>query len=124
MLCLFWSVPVLAFGWVLVGLPAVALGDRVLTISVWLLAAAGAATGVFIIFLFPLLNVASEMLHPKPGLTSQLALSESNMLGWLLFFAGLGAAGMMTYRWRLEGEIASQQAKKNSLKPTAVQPEE
>ena len=94
-----WSVPLFAAGWVLAGLPLIAIGNRVLKIPVIVLGILGAAAGCFVISLFPLWDWAMHLLHPVAGVRYGLDLRWSYLIGWPAYCAFLGAGGMIMYRW-------------------------
>jgi hypothetical protein len=63
----FWSMPYFAAGWVLAGIPVIAIGSRVLKIPVFVLGILGAAVGFFVILFFPLLDWTIHLLRPVAG---------------------------------------------------------
>jgi hypothetical protein len=66
---LFWSLPFFAVAWIVAGVPIVAAGNLVLRIPLILVALAGAAAGVFIVMLLPLVDSIKYLLWPTPGIS-------------------------------------------------------
>jgi hypothetical protein len=95
----FWSMPYFAAGWVLAGIPVIAIGSRVLKIPVFVLGILGAAVGFFVILFFPLLDWTIHLMRPVAGVRYGLDLRWSYLIGWPGFCASLGAGGMIIYRW-------------------------
>jgi hypothetical protein len=94
-----WSVPFFAAGWILAGIPVVAIGSRVLKVPFFVLGILGAAVGFFMILFAPLLDWTMHLLHPVAGVRYGFALHWSYLIGWPGFCASLGAGGMIMYRW-------------------------
>ena len=91
-----WSPPFFAVGWVLVGIPIIAMGNRILRIPPILLGIAGAIAGVFvIIFPFFVLAVISR------GTVNFAGWRWSSLKSWPAFGAGIGACAVILYRWLL-----------------------
>jgi hypothetical protein len=99
LLFFFWSVPFFAAGWILAGIPIIAMGSRILKIPVFVLGILGAAVGFFVILFFPLLDWTIHLLRPVAGVRYGLDLRWSYLIGWPAFCAALGAGGMIIYRW-------------------------
>ncbi len=94
-----WSMPYFAAGWILAGIPVIAIGSRVLKIPFFVLGILGATVGFFVILFFPLLELTIHLLHPVAGVSYGLDLHWSYLAGWPGFCASLGAGGMILYRW-------------------------
>jgi hypothetical protein len=103
---LFWSLPFFAVAWVIAGAPIVAAGNLVLRIPVILVVLAGAAAGVLIIMLLPLVDWIRYLLWPTPGISRSIDLPWSYLKGWPAFCAALGAGGAALYRWLLSRVIS------------------
>jgi hypothetical protein len=96
---LFWSLPFFAVAWIVAGVPIVAAGNVVLRIPVILGVLAGAAAGVLIVMLLPLVDWIKYVLLPTPGIRRSISLPWSYLRGWPAFCAALGAGGAALYRW-------------------------
>lgn len=103
---LFWSLPFFAVAWIVAGVPIVAAGNVVLKIPVILVWVAGAAAGVFIVILLPLVDWIKYLLWPTPGISRSISLPWSYLKGWPAFCAALGAGGAALYRWLLSRVIS------------------
>ena len=103
---LFWSLPFFAVAWIVAGVPIVAAGNVVLKIPVILVWVAGAAAGVFIVMLLPLVDWIKYLLWPTPGISRSISLPWSYLKGWPAFCAALGAGGAALYRWLLSRVIS------------------
>ena len=101
LLFLLWSLPFFAVAWIVTGVPIVAAGNLVLRTPVILVVLAGAAAGVFVLLLLPLVEWIKFLLWPTPGISRSISLPWSYLKGWPAFCAGLGAAGTFLYRWLL-----------------------
>jgi hypothetical protein len=97
----FWSLPLFAVGWALVGIPIIAMGNQILRISKVFLGFAGAAAGVLIVLL-PTVVLSAISLG-----SGHFRLDWSYMKGWPVFGAGIGASGMILYSWLLSRAITS-----------------
>jgi hypothetical protein len=98
---LFWSLPFFAVAWAVAGVPIVAAGNLVLRIPVILVVLAGAAAGVFVLMLPPLVEWIKFLIWPTPGISRSISLPWSYWRGWPAFCAALGAGGAALYRWLL-----------------------
>ncbi|MEO8737370.1 MAG: hypothetical protein ABI380_12620 [Edaphobacter sp.] len=91
-----WSLPFFAVGWVLMGIPVIAMGNRILKIPKILLGIAGAVAAVLIILAlyFVLAVIAQGTVHLSKW-------SWSSQTGWPLFGFGsaIGASGAILYAW-------------------------
>lgn len=103
---LFWSLPFFAVAWIVAGVPIVAAGNLVLRIPVIPVVLAGAAAGVLIIMLLPLVDWIRYLLWPAPGISHSIDLPWSYLRGWPAFCAALGAGGAALYRWLLSRVIS------------------
>ena len=103
---LFWSLPFFAVAWIVAGVPIVAAGNVVLKIPAILVWVAGAAAGVFIVILLPLVDWIKYLLWPTPGISRSISLPWSYLKGWPAFCAALGAGGAALYRWLLSRVIS------------------
>lgn len=91
-----WSIPFFAAGWILVGLPVILLGDRVLRVPVLVMGVAGAAAGFLLMCLPFVLGALFLGLNGKFKMdwnSSEAKLTEIGI--------GLGACAMMLYRLML-----------------------
>jgi hypothetical protein len=104
---LIWSLPFFAVAWIVTGVPIVAVGNLVLRIPVILVVLAGAAAGVFLLLLLPLVEWAKYLIWPTPGISRSISLPWSYLMGWPAFCAVLGAGGAVLYRWLLSRIIRS-----------------
>lgn len=104
-----WSLPIFAFGWVLVGIPMIAIGNRILRIPTILLGIAGAIAGGLVI-LFPFF-IVSMISH---GTISFAKWRWSSLNGWPAFGAGIGTSGVILYRWLLSREVSRASTKINT----------
>jgi hypothetical protein len=93
-----WSLPIFAFGWVLVGIPIIAMGNRILRVPKILLGITGAIAGG-LVMLFPTFDVTVISRISFAGLR------WSSLNGWPTFGAGIGASGVIIYSWLLSREI-------------------
>ena len=91
---LIWSPPFFAVGWLLVGIPIIAVGDRIFKIPKLLLGVAGAFGGL-LIFLLPWL-VTRVISHGRIDF-SELYLSLSALNGLPAFGAADGASAVVLY---------------------------
>src|ERR1700749_1255935 len=103
---LFWSLPFFAVAWIVAGVPIVAAGNVVLKIPVILVWVSGAAAGVFIVMLLPLVDWIKYLVWPTPGISGSISLPWSYLKGWPAFCAALGAGGAALYRWLLSRVIS------------------
>jgi hypothetical protein len=103
---LIWSLPFFAVAWIVTGVPIVAAGNLVLRIPVILVILAGAAAGVLVLFLLPLVDWVKYLIWPTPGISRSINLPWSYLMGWPAFCAALGAGGTFLYRWLLSRIIA------------------
>jgi hypothetical protein len=105
LLFLFWSVPFFVVAWIVTGLPVVAAGNLFLRVPVILVALAGAAAGVLVVSLLPLIKWIKYLIWPTPGESRYISLPWSYLMGWPAFCAALGAAGTVLYRSLLSRTI-------------------
>jgi hypothetical protein len=92
-----WSVPFFAVGWVLLGIPVIAMGTRILEHSHVVLGVSGAIAGLFIMLL------PTGWLIALDGI--QFKLDWSILRGWPSFGAAIGAGAMLLYRWLLSRAV-------------------
>lgn len=94
---LIWSTPLFIPGWVLVALPVVAVGERILRIPVIILALMGAISGLLIVVLpfFIVWMIAPGSKHFK------FEFQWAYFRGLPSLGAANGACGMTLYRWML-----------------------
>lgn len=92
-----WSLPFFAVGWALVGIPIIAMGNRILKIPKILLGAVGAAAGALIMLLPSLVFWALGSVNSP--------MNWAYLKGWPAFGAGIGASGVILYSWLLSREI-------------------
>ena len=104
---LIWSPPFFAVGWLLVGIPIIAIGERIFKIPKLLLGVA-AAFGGLLIFLLPWL-VTRVISHGRIDF-SELYLSLSALNGLPAFGAADGASSAMLYIWLLSRAVGQDQA--------------
>jgi hypothetical protein len=95
-----WSLPFFAVGWVLVGIPIIAMGNRILRIPKIFLGIAGAIAGAFVI-LFPIFVVSVI----SRGTVDFAGWRWSSLKSWPAFGAGIGACAVILYRWLLSRAI-------------------
>jgi hypothetical protein len=88
-----WSLPFFAAGWVAVGLPLVAMSDRILKIPRIILIIFGGIAGAIIMLFPPLIIWAFS------GGTEHFVFDRGYLLGWPAFGAAIGAATTMLYAW-------------------------
>jgi hypothetical protein len=105
LLFLIWSLPFFAVAWIVTGVPIIAAGNLILRIPVILVVLAGAAGGVFVLLLLPLIDWVKYLLWPTPGISRPINLPWSYLVGWPAFCAALGAGGTVLYRWLLSRAI-------------------
>jgi hypothetical protein len=98
LLFLIWSLPFFAVAWIVTGVPIIAAGNLVLRIPLILVVLAGAAAGVFVLLLLPLVEWVKYLIWPTPGISRSISLPWSYLVGWPAFCAALGAGGTMLYR--------------------------
>lgn len=92
----FWSVPFFVAGWILVGIPILAMGNRILKMPKIFLGIAGAVAGAFLIlFPFFVVSVISR------GTVDFTGWRWSSLKSGPAFGAGIGASGVILYRWLL-----------------------
>jgi hypothetical protein len=104
-----WSLPFLAVGWVLVGIPIIAMGNRILKIPKIFLGIVGAIAGAFII-LFPIFVVSVI----SRGTVDFAGWRWSSLKSWPAFGAAIGACAVSLYRWLLSREINRTSTKINT----------
>ena len=91
-----WSIPFFAVGWLLVGLPVILLGDRVLRVPVLVMGIAGAFAG-FLSYCLPFVVGASIL-----GSNGKFKMDWNSPKAVLLKIAiGIAACALMLYRWML-----------------------
>jgi len=95
----FWSLPLFAVGWMLVGIPIIAMGSRILRIPKLLLGIAGAIAGASVILLPTVIGWAISL-----G-TEHFVLNWTYLKGWPAFGAAIGAGGLTLYSWLFSREI-------------------
>jgi hypothetical protein len=89
-----WSLPFFAVGWILVAIPIIVMGNRILRIPKALLVVAGATAGVFVVLLpYLVLGASSGNQHFR--------LEWAYLKGLPAFGAGIGATGVILYGWIL-----------------------
>jgi hypothetical protein len=98
----FWSVPLFAMGWVLLGIPVIVMGTQILKLPRVVLGVSGAAVGIFIMLL-PVEIEWMISLGAKP-----FKLDWSILKGWPGFGAAIGAGGMLFYHWLLSRAVPSE----------------
>ena len=91
-----WSVPVFVFGWVLMGLPLIAMGDVVCRTPKMILGVAGAVAGIFS---HPASSGDPRVDRSQNEFAFCVDLARYGRLGRL--FAGIGATGTVLYGWLL-----------------------
>jgi hypothetical protein len=101
LLFLIWSLPFFAVAWVVAGVPIIAAGNLVVRIPLIVALLAGAAAGVLVLMLLPLLEWVKFLICPTPGVIRSIDLPRSYLMGWPAFCAALGAVGTIQYRWLL-----------------------
>ncbi len=100
-----WSVPFFAVGWILAGIPIIAMGVRILKIPKLLLGVAGAVAGL-LVMLLPVL----VMWVISPGDVNFTNLTKTKWT-WsdgdvlFVFAAGIGASATILYSWLLSRAI-------------------
>jgi len=104
----FWSVPFFVAGWVLVGIPLIAIGNRVLRMPKILLGLAGAVGGIFVMLLPALVLWVSSL-----G-AEHFSLDWVDLKGWPAFNAGIGAAAVIIYGWLLSRVVYRASSKVNT----------
>jgi hypothetical protein len=99
--CLFflWSVPFFVMGWVLLGIPVIAMGTQILKLPHVVLGVSGAAVGLFIMLLPIAWLIALGAI--------QFKFDPSILKSWPGFGAVVGAGGMLLYRWLLSLAVPS-----------------
>lgn len=100
-----WSLPFFAAGWVLVGIPIIAMGNRVLKIPKIFLGIAGA-----FLILFPIVIVSVI----SRGTVDFTGWRWSSLKSWPAFGAGIGASGVILYSWLVSREINRTSTKINT----------
>ena len=95
-----WSVPFFVVGWVLLGIPVIAMGTQILKLSYVIIGVSGAVVGLFIM----LLPAGWMIAHGS----IQFKLNWSILNGWPGFGAAIGAGGMLLYRWLLLRAVPSE----------------
>jgi hypothetical protein len=94
-----WSIPFFAVAWVLMGIPIIALGNRILRIPQILLAICGAAAGALVMH-FPTIGWAI-FLGKEQHVDWSVLREWSYWRGWPAFGAAIGAGVTIMYRWLL-----------------------
>lgn len=95
-----WSIPFFAAAWVVMGLPIIALGDRVLRVPQIVLGISGAAAGT-LVMVFPALVVWTISPGSGPHFHWSAFRDWSYWKGWPAFGAAIGAGTTILYRWLL-----------------------
>jgi hypothetical protein len=104
-----WSPPFFAVGLVLVGIPIIAMGNRILRIPTILFGIVGAIAGAFVtIFPFFVLAVISR------GTVNFAGWRWSSLKSWPAFGAGIGACAVILYRWLLSRAVYRANSKFNT----------
>jgi hypothetical protein len=93
-----WSVPFFVVGWILFGIPMIAMGTQILKLSPVVLGVSGAIAGFFIMFLPTGWMVVIGAI--------QFKLNWSMLNGWSGFGAIIGAGAMFFYRWLLPRAVS------------------
>ncbi len=91
----FWSLPFFAVGWVLVGIPIIVMGNRIVRVPKILLGVAGAIAGALIVLLPTL------VLWVTSRGAEHFKLDWDYWRGWPAFGAAIGASGVLVYSWLL-----------------------
>jgi hypothetical protein len=110
-----WSVPLFAVGWILLGIPVIAMGTQILKHSRVVLGLSGAIVG-FLIMLLPYEIV--WMITPG---AKQFKLDWSFFKGWPGFGAVIGAGAIFFYRWLLSRAVSCEATALSN--PTGPTPE-
>ena len=94
-----WSIPLFLVGWVLLGIPVVAMGDRIYQAPTIVLGIAGAIAGALVMFLPAMIiwTVSSGVEHFNIDLPY--------LKGWPSFGAAIGAGAAILYRWMLSSQL-------------------
>jgi len=106
---LIWSTPFFALGWVIVGVPLIALSNQLLWMPGFslILGISGALAGGMIM-LAP--AALARWLSPQ---THFVPFSVAELTGWPSFGAAIGAAGTLFYSWLLSRHVSlTKQARK------------
>jgi hypothetical protein len=102
----FWSLPFLALAWVLVGIPLIAMGNRIIRIPKVFLGIGGAIAGTFVmLFFFVAFSVIAN------GTINLKGFKWSFLKGWPAFAPGIGASVVILYSQLLSREIKRASAK-------------
>jgi hypothetical protein len=97
-----WSVPFFAVGWILLGIPVIAMGAQILKHSRVVLGISGAIVGFFIMLLpYAIIWMIT------PG-AKHFNLDWSFFKGWPGFGAVIGAGAISSYRWLLARAVSSE----------------
>jgi len=95
----FWSMPFFIVGWLVTGIPVVAMGNQIFRIPKIILAVSGAVLGIFVTLLPFELDWAISL-----G-AKHFRLGWSDFKGWPAFGAGIGAGGVILYVWLLSRAV-------------------
>jgi hypothetical protein len=95
-----WSVPFFAVGWILLGIPVIAMGTQILKHSRVVLGLSGAIAG-FLVMLLP-----STIIWMLTRGAEHFKLDWSFFKGWPGFGAVIGAGAMSSYRWLLSRAVS------------------
>jgi hypothetical protein len=95
-----WSIPFFAAAWVVMGIPIIALGNRILRVPQILLGISGAAVGALVMH-FPAVIVWAISLGNDQHFDSSTFRDWSYWKGWPAFGAAIGAGVTIIYRWLL-----------------------
>ncbi len=109
MLFLMWSFPLCALGWVVVGLPVIALDGRILRVPKLLLAGAGAVAGLLVLLL-----PALVMLWMMQGPGQQVGVDRAYLIRSATLAATMGSSATVLYGVLLGSAVRERAAKEQA----------
>jgi len=107
-----WSVPFFAAGWIVAGIPIIALGSKILRAPKLLLGLSGALAGIFVIFLCYVIFFILTGNRPNPRV------NINGLARLLATFAASGAAPVLVYRFLLQRFPKEVSSERTSTVPT------
>lgn len=94
-----WSIPMFLVGWMILGIPIIAMGDRIDQAPTIVLGIAGAIAGAVVMFL-----PAMIIWTISPGV-EHFNIDLPYLKGWPSFGAAIGGGAAILYRWILSSQL-------------------
>lgn len=94
-----WSIPMFLIGWVIMGIPVIAMGERIYQAPAIVLFIAGAMVGAIVLLL------PTIVIWVNSRGAEHFEIDLSYLKGWPSFGAAIGAGIAVVYRWLLSLEL-------------------